>query len=212
MMEKEHAMQPNRMLWLLALGLLCATLPARGAVAGFPDVDDSSFTEANGDRTLQLSIVVPVSAKDAFAAFATTDGWKTWAVPFAVGEPRVGAVMETAYRLDAKLGDRRNIKNQFIAWLPERLLVFRNVQAPPDLPNADLFARVVSVVEFVPLGPTSTRIVMSGVGYGPEPGFDELYKMFQGGNAWSLTKLKQRFETGPVDWMVQLAPKLHPAK
>ncbi len=195
---------------LLALVLLCATLPVRGAVAGFPDVVDSSFTEGNGDRTLQLYIVVPASAKDAFAAFATTDGWKTWAVPFAVGEPRVGAIMETAYRLDAKAGDRRNIKNQFIAWLPERLLVFRNVQAPPDLPNADLFAKVVTVVEFVPLGPASTRIVMSGVGYGPEPGFDALYKMFQDGNAWSLTKLKQRFETGPVDWMVQLAPKLHP--
>ncbi len=204
-------MRYGTMQWLLALVLLCVTLPARGAVAGFPDVVDSSFTEGNGDRTLQLSIVVPASARDAFAAFATAEGWKTWAVPFAVGEPRVGAVMETAYRLDAKLGDRRNIKNQFIAWLPERLLVFRNVQAPPDFPNADLFARVVSVVEFVPLGPSSTKVVMSGVGYGAGSGFDELYKMFQGGNAWSLAKLKQRFETGPVDWKAQLAPKLEPA-
>lgn len=203
-------MRHDRMQWLLALALLCATLQARGTVTGFPDVVDTSFTEANGDRTLQLSIVVPASAKDAFAAFATAEGWKTWAVPFAVGEPRVGAVMETAYRLDAKPGDRGNIRNQFIAWLPERLLVFRNVQAPPEFPNADLFAKVVSVVEFVPLGPASTKIVMSGVGYGPGPGFDELYKMFLGGNAWSLAKLKQRFETGPVDWKAQLAPKLDP--
>ncbi|MBK6336548.1 MAG: SRPBCC family protein [Betaproteobacteria bacterium] len=155
---------------MLALMLLFATLPARGVVPGFPDVVDSSFTEANGDRTLQLAIVVPASAKDAFAAFATAEGWKTWAVPFAVGEPRVGAVMETAYRLDAKPGDRGNIRNQFIAWLPERLVVFRNVQAPPDFPNPDLFAKVVSVVEFVPIGPASTRIVMSGVGYGPGTG------------------------------------------
>ena len=48
-------------------------------------------------------------------------------------------------------------------------------------------------------------------GYGPGPGFNELYRMFQGGNAWSLAKLKQRFETGPVDWKAQLAPKLEPA-
>jgi uncharacterized protein YndB with AHSA1/START domain len=204
-------MQRRRTQMLLALTLLCATLPAHGAVAGFPDVVDSSFTENNGDRTLQLSIVVPASARDVFAAFATAEGWRTWAVPFAVGEPRVGAVMETAYRLDAKPGDRGNIKNQFIAWLPERLLVFRNVQAAPDFPNADLFAKVVSVVEFVPLGPSSTKVVMSGVGYGAGPGFDDLYKMFQGGNAWSLAKLKQRFETGPVDWKAQLAPKLAPA-
>lgn len=204
-------MRHARTQWLLALVLLCATLPARGAVAGFADVVDTSFVEANGDRTLQLAIVVPASAKDAFRAFATVEGWKSWAVPFATGEPRVGAIMETAYRLDAKAGDRGNIKNQFIAWLPDRLLVFRNVQAPPDFPNPDLFARVVSVVEFEALGPASTRVVMSGVGYGPGPGFDELYRMFLGGNAWSLSKLKQRFETGPVDWKVQLAPKLNPA-
>lgn len=204
-------MRNGRSRWMLALMLLFATLPARGAVPGFPDVVDSSYTEANGDRTLQLAIVVPASAKDAFAAFATAEGWKTWAVPFAVGEPRVGAVMETAYRLDAKPGDRGNIRNQFIAWLPERLVVFRNVQAPPDFPNPDLFAKVVSVVEFVPIGPASTRIVMSGVGYGPGPGFDELYRMFQGGNAWSLAQLKRRFETGPVDWKAQLAPKLDPS-
>ena len=116
-------MRHHRTRWMLAL-LFFATLPARGAVAGFPDVVDSSFTDANGDRTLQLSIVVSASASDAFAAFATADGWKTWAVPFAVGEPRVGAVMETAYWLDAKPGDRGNIRNQFIAWLPERLLPY----------------------------------------------------------------------------------------
>jgi uncharacterized protein YndB with AHSA1/START domain len=193
---------------VLGLVLLGVSLSARGAVAGFPDIVDSSFVEANGDRTLQLAVVVPASAKDAFAAFATTEGWKTWAVPFAVGDARVGAVMETAYRLDAKAGDRTNIKNEFIARLPGRLLVFRNVQAPPDFRHADLFAKVVSIVEFEPLGPASTRVVMSGVGYGAGPGYDELYRMFLGGNAWSLTKLKQRFETGPVDWKAQLAPRL----
>ena len=165
-----------RMWWLPALVLLGVALAARGAVTGFPDVVDSSFVEANGDRTLQLSVVVPASAKDAYAAFATTEGWKTWAVPFAVGETRVGAVMETAYRLDAKAGDRANIRNQFIAWLPDRLLVFRNVQAPPDFRHADLFAKVVSIVEFESLGPASTRVVMSGVGYGAGPDYDELYR------------------------------------
>ena len=193
---------------MLAVLMACAMMPVHAAMPGFPDVTDTSFVKANGDRTLQLRIDVPVSTKEAFAAFATTEGWKTWAVPFAVGDARVGGVIETAYRLDAQPGDRSNIKNQFIAWLPNRLVVFRNVQAPPDFKNPELFARVVSVVEFEALGPTATRIVMSGVGYGPGPEFDVLYKMFQGGNAWSLGKLKQRFERGPVDWKTELAPKL----
>lgn len=198
--------------WLLSLLAACVMVPAHAAMPGFPDVTDTSFVEANGDRTLQLRIDVPASAKDAFAAFATIDGWKTWAVPFAAGDARVGGVLETAYRLDARPGDPGNIKNQFIAWLPDRLLVFRNVQAPPGFPHPEQFGRVVSVVEFEPLGPASTRIVMSGVGYAPGPEFDTLYKMFQGGNAWSLAKLKQRFERGPIDWKTELAPKLDPAK
>ena len=81
----------------------------------------------------------------------------------------------------------------------------------PTVPQGYSPPKVVSVVEFVPIGPASTRIVMSGVGYGPGPGFDELYRMFQGGNAWSLAQLKRRFETGPVDWKAQLAPKLDPS-
>ena len=205
-------MRSTRWWWLLAFTLTGLPLPARAAVTGFPDVNDTSFVEANGDRTMQLSIVVPASAKDAFAAFATADGWKSWAVPFAVGEPRIGATIETSYRLDAKPGDRNNIKNQFIAWLPEHLVVFRNVQAAPDFRNADLFAQVVSIVEFESLGPASTRIVISGVGYGTGPGFDDLYQMFQSGNAYSLMQLKKRFTTGPVDWKTVLAPKLEPAK
>lgn len=205
-----NRMQSSR--GMLAALALYAMLPAHAAMPGFPEVTDTSFVEANGDRTLQLRVEVPASAKEAFAAFATTEGWKSWAVPFAVGDARVGGVIETAYRLDARPGERGNIKNQFIAWLPERLLVFRNVQAPPDFPHPENFGRVVSIVEFEPLGPTTTRIVMSGVGYAPGPEFDTLYKMFQGGNAWSLTKLKQRFASGPVDWKTELAPKLEPAK
>ncbi|MEP7329513.1 MAG: hypothetical protein ABI777_09895, partial [Betaproteobacteria bacterium] len=58
----------------------------------------------------------------------------------------------------------------------------------------------------------STRVTISGVGYGAGPGFDELYGMFQVGNAYSLTQLKQRFVTGPVDWKAKLAPKSEPAR
>lgn len=207
MMDRKQCVQ-----FILAVAAVFLPLPAHAAMPGFPEVTDTSFVEANGDRTLQLRVDVPASAKDAFAAFATIDGWKAWAVPFAAGDARVGGVIETAYRLDARAGDRGNIKNQFIAWLPDRMLVFRNVQAPPDFPHPEHFGRVVSVVEFEPLGTASTRIVMSGVGYAPGPEFDALYKMFQGGNAWSLSKLKQRFERGPVDWKTELAPKLDAVK
>jgi len=59
---------------MLSMLAVCAMLPAHAAMPGFPDVTDTSFVEANGDRTLQLRVDVPASARDAFAAFSTTDG------------------------------------------------------------------------------------------------------------------------------------------
>ena len=200
----------RRSLLLLTSVFLLHAVIAPAATPQFPDVADTSFTDAYGDRTLQLSLVVAASPRDAFAALASRDGWKTWAVPFATGDFRVGGVFETSYRMDATAGDRSNIKTQVIASLPERLLILRNLQAPPDFKDADLFGRTVMIVELVPVTATSTRVVFSGVGFGTGSAFDELYQKFQWGNSYSLANLKRRFETGPVDWTKELAPRAAP--
>ena len=44
---------------------------------------------------------------------------------------------------------------------------------------------------------------------GSGAGFDGLYNFFAKGNPWSLGKLAERFETGPIDWKKALEKPAH---
>ncbi|BCW87039.1 hypothetical protein sos41_01650 [Alphaproteobacteria bacterium SO-S41] len=186
---------------LIALAALLAyAVTARAAApAEFPHVADTSFVEANGDRSIQLSIIIAAPPEKVFAAFATIEGWKSWAVPFALGEPRVGGVIETSYDPAAKAGDPGNIQNQIAAWIPNRLVVLKNLKAPAGFEHADLFAKTATIIELAPEG-AGTKVTLSGVGFGAGPGFDALYAGFSWGNAYGLENLKRAVEDGPIDW------------
>ena len=72
------------------------------------------------------------------------------------------------------IGDRDNIRHRVITFLPERLIVFQNIQAPRMLPGAEAFQRTVIVLQFEPLGPAKTRITLSCTGWGNDPA-SEIY-------------------------------------
>src|SRR5271169_4823452 len=82
----------------------------------FNAVSNTSFTEPSGDRSIQLSIAVPASSHDAYAAFTTSEGFASWAVPIAKVEFRIGGCIEASYDPSAKPGDPGNIKNQIVAY------------------------------------------------------------------------------------------------
>jgi len=166
----------------------------------FKDVSNTSFVEPNGDRSIQLSIDVPASSHDAFAAFATSEGFASWAVPIAKVEFRVGGYIEASYDPAAKPGDPGNIKNQIVGYVPDRLLVLHNIQAPPGFADPELFQRTVTMIEFMALDPQHTRVTITNAGYGSGERFDTLYRHFEWGDAYTLQELKTRFVKGPVDW------------
>jgi len=183
---------------LLAFILWAAAASAALAAS----VADTSYTAPDGSRVLRHEVVVLASAADVYRAFATAEGWRTWAVPFAQLTPdlSVGAIMETSYNPAAKPGDANNIKNKVLAFIPDRLFAFHAVQAPQGFKHADLLARIFTVAEFEPIDASRTRIKLSMLGYGSGAGFDELYAHFAKGNAWTAQKLIERFEKGPIDW------------
>lgn len=166
----------------------------------FEGVTNTSFVEPGGDRAIQLSIEVPAAVHDVYAAFTTSAGFSSWAVPLARVELRIGGLIEADYNADAKLGDRTNIHNQIVAYIPDRLLVFRNVQAPPDLTSAELFQKTSTAVEFESIGPTRTRVTLTNAGYGTGEEWSALYRKFEWGDAYTLAALRKRFEQGPTDW------------
>lgn len=195
------------------IGVIAATLTlafAGGAQAAaswrdFPGVENSGFVETGGDRVMQLSIVVPAPRAEVWRAFTTSDGYRTWATPLASVDLQVDGMIETNYDAAAKLGSADNIKNQITAYVPQRLLVMRNVQAPTGFPGAAEFAKTAVVIELAEVTPQSTRVTLSGVGYGPGPVFDNLYRQFEWANAYSLAELKSRFVNGPIDWAARAA-------
>ena len=201
---------PYRHAIWMAISLLAATLAASAedkvhSWRDFPGVSNTSFMEPGGDRAIQLSIDVPAAVHDVYAAFTTTAGFSSWAVPVTQVELRVGGMMESSYDANAKIGDPDNIRNEIIAYVPERLLVIRNDHAPSALQYAELFQRTVTVIEFAALDERHTRVTMTNAGYGAGEGFAKLYHNFEWGDAYSLAQLRQRFERGPVDWSAQAA-------
>jgi uncharacterized protein YndB with AHSA1/START domain len=193
---------------LAVAGLICIAASVRAAEPSwrdFKDVANTSYTEPSGERSIQLSINVPASPHDAFTAFTTSDGFSSWAVPIAKVDFRIGGYIEASYNPAAKIGDADNIKNAIVAYVPDRVLVIHNIQAPADFADRELFQHTVTVIEFTALDPRRTRVTITNAGYDTDQRFDTLYRHFEWGNAYTLHELKKRFEKGPVDWAAMSA-------
>lgn len=192
------------MIRLLLTGAMALTLLACPAQAqsskDFPEVADTSFTEASGDKVLQLSLVVPAARKDVWARFTTAEGYRAWATPLARIDFGVGGMIETSYDLKAKIGDPDNIRNRIVAYAPERMVVQKNENAPANLPGREKFGEIATIIELADAGSGATRVTITGVGYKPGEPYDTLLKHFSWGNAYSLMQLKTSFIKGPIDW------------
>ncbi len=165
----------------------CATAPA-------PDggVADTSFVESDGSRTILLSAWIPALPGEVYRAVATVEGWKSWAAPAAFGEVSLSGGLETSYSADAKAGDPANIKQQFLALSPERLVVFRTVQTPPGFPHAELYKQTVSSFHLAAEG-AGTRLTFTHQGFGSGAAWDELYGFFAQGDKQTLEALQKLF-------------------
>ena len=181
---------------LVAAGLACAAqaLAAQAVV-------DGSHIEADGTRTMELSIEVPAAVGDVWTALTTSEGWRSWAAPVAHVDFRLGGIVETSYDAAAVAGAPGNIRNEVLAFVPQRMFAIRNVQAPPrtafDVPT---FQSLHTVVLVEPMTSARTRVSFVQPGFRPGEPWDTVYKHFAWGNAWTLEQLKSRFVEGPIDW------------
>lgn len=190
--------------------LLFVMLLPHAAFAGEP-VRDTSYI-AGDSRVLRHEVVIAASPAEVFAAFTTEDGWRSWATPFVKFTPAqltADGEIESAYKLDATPGEDTNIRQRILAFIPNRMLAFRVVQAPKGFPHPKEILRIFSVAEFEPLGQSRTRLRLSMIGYGAGARFDGLYAFFAKDNPWALAQLVKRFETGPADWKKLLAKPAH---
>jgi len=181
---------------LCVLGSVCP----RAFAADFPNVRDDSYTEPNGSRVLKLSIIIDAPVGKVWQLLVSSEGWKSWAVPVAWVEFGIGGMVETSYTATAVRGQPGNIKNTIVAYVPEQLLVLRNVQAPPNFEHAEDFGKTVTAINLRSISKNRVQVELDGVGFLATPAFDTLLKRFKFGDAWTLEHLKRAAERGPIDW------------
>jgi len=168
--------------------------PALAQPLKSPNVVDTSFITGDGARTLQESIVIDAPVAILWKAFTDADEFKHWSSPVAAIDLRVGGSLEASYDPKHPLGDPDNIKHRIITFLPQRLVVFQNIQAPRELPNADLYQRTVIVLQYEPISATRTKVVLSVTGWAADAGSDRLYNFFRVDNAEALETMKRVYE------------------
>ncbi|HEY7900817.1 MAG TPA: SRPBCC domain-containing protein [Caulobacteraceae bacterium] len=185
-------------LGLIIAGPALAQATATATAVKSPDVVDTSFTTADGQRDLQQSIVIDAPVAVLWRSFTDAVEFKRWNAPVAAIDMRVGGSLEASYNTRHAIGDPDNIKHRVITFLPERLIVFQNIQAPRMLPGAAAFQRTVIVLQFEPLGPARTKVTLSCTGWGTDAASNRLYAFFQRDNAEELESWKHVYETKPA--------------
>jgi uncharacterized protein YndB with AHSA1/START domain len=179
--------------WLALVAPVLAQTPPKN-----PDVADTSFVTADGARNLQQSIVINAPVAVLWKSFTDTEEFKRWNTPVAAIDLRVGGSLEASYDPKAVIGGPDNIKHRIITFLPERLIVFQNIQAPHELPNADRFQRTVTVMQFEPLGPARTKVTLTCTGWSTDAASGQIYRFFEADNAEELEKWKHVYEAPPA--------------
>ncbi len=179
----------SRLAWAAGLMLVASAVPAAAA-------DKVAIVEGqapDGTRYYEDSLVIAAPIQKLWAAFTDGAEFRRWSAPVSAVDFRLGGAIEASYDPKGRLGDPDNIKNAFIAYVPGRLLVFRNVQAPAGLPGRAVYGQTVKVVEFAPAGAGATRVTVSGIGFGTGPDFAALYQFFRGGDAEMLKALSSAY-------------------
>ena len=179
------------------------TASAGAARTEFSNVRDDSYTEPNGSRVLKLSIAIDAPVSKIWKLLISSEGWQSWAVPVAWVDFGVGGMVETSYTATAVRGQPGNIKNSIVAYIPEQLLVLRNVQAPPNFEHAEDFGKTVTAINLRSISKNRSQVELDGVGFLATPAFDTLLKKFKFGDSWTLEHLKRAAEHGPIDWAAE---------
>ena len=154
------------------------------------------------ERAVNLETTVKATPAQAFAAWSTVDGIKTFFAPDGRIEARSNGLYEIHMNPFAPPGEKGADDMRVLAVQENKMISF-TWNAPPSLPETRK-QRTVVIVRFAPVGDTETKVTLHQVGWGDGGEWDKTFEYF--GKAWGyvLGNFKKRFEQGPIDWTPQL--------
>ncbi len=173
---------------LLTLTMSALSPPALGAA---PDV-------------LVHEGVVAAPVALVWAAFTTREGQESWMVAHSDIELKVGGRMRTHYDPKGVLGDAKTIENTVLSFDAPRMMSIQVSKVPEGFPFSVEIKAMWTVIYFTPSGPDATVVRIVSQGFAHDEKSQKMRAYFDGGNAYTLKKLQQRFSDSK--W----APKLPP--
>ena len=150
------------------------------------------------NKKIYKEIKVSASLGDIWNAFTTVEGIKTFFAPDGKIELKLFGCYEIYFYPPKNEGNRGSEGCVVLSFIPDRMLSF-TWNAPPEFPNVRKEKTWV-VLEFQDLGDNTVFAKLTHLGWKEGKGWDEVYAYFD--KAWDvvLTRLKKRFENGPIKW------------
>jgi uncharacterized protein YndB with AHSA1/START domain len=158
------------------------------------------YPETITDREIYKEVTVKGSLDDVWRAWTTNEGANEFFSPHTNIQCRTGGPYEIYFSGpgEAPRGERGSEGCKVLSFLPKSMLSFE-WNAPPKFgPLRDIHTRVV--IDFEPVRADSVRVRFHHLGWGADPGWNEIYDYFDKAWGFVMANFQKRFETGPLKW------------
>jgi PTH1 family peptidyl-tRNA hydrolase len=148
-------------------------------------------------RAVRKSVRVPAPREEVFDAWTTVEGARTFFAPDASIELKPGGAYELYW--DEQPGDRGSEGCKVLAYRRPQFLVF-SWNAPPEIPTLRKKRAKTRVEVRLEEAGDETEVTLTQSGWGKGADWDECFHYFERAWALVLSRLKARFQSGPIDW------------
>ncbi|MEO8794981.1 MAG: hypothetical protein ABI390_05905 [Daejeonella sp.] len=158
-------------------------------------VINTSYTTQTDEKVLRLEFVLPLDKNEAWHLFTTDEQLKKWIAPLAHIELKTGGYILTNYDKTKSLADSSSIKLNIINYLEQEQITLKvklNDNFPKSIQNED--GNLQEIIQFVKVGPKSTKIISSMIGWGQGEQWTNAYNFFVKGNIYTYKELIKLFK------------------
>lgn len=148
------------------------------------------------ERTQSCEAIIDAPVERVWAALTTEAGIEAWMVPVTSIDLRIGGQWRTSYNPSSNLHDDDTIIHTILAYEPMRMIALKTTPPPSagDLFGGVDFSRLWGVYRLEPVDAGSTRITVTGLGYGQGEAWDRVYRFFEANNPLVLNELARYLE------------------
>ncbi len=158
-------------------------------------VINTSYKLPNGERVLQLSIMIPLQKSEAWQLFASDSGLVKWIAPVAKIDLKTGGSIKTNYDKQKGLNDKSTIKLGIINFLNEELMTLKvnlNGSFSKKIQAED--RNLQEIIQLFDMGNGQTKIVSTMLGWGKGEDWEKTYTFFEKGNTWTYKEILKLFQ------------------